>query len=70
MSAQRSIRFSQLLCESANGSPLWARVGTPVTSVSAMAVSAERALQAALLQRGEAIEPELASSTYVITCVY
>lgn len=70
MPAQLHTRFSQQLSDRANGSPLWARVGAPSGSISSAASSAERALQVALMQPREAVEPELACSTYVITCVY
>ena len=57
----------ELLCNAASGSPLWARVGTTLPSVAA---TTERALRTALTRSDTTIQPELACSTYVITCVY
>ena len=57
----------ELLCNASSGSPLWARVGTTLPSVAA---TTERALRTALTRSDTTIQPELACSTYIITCVY
>ncbi|MFZ4538558.1 hypothetical protein [Propionivibrio sp.] len=68
MAFQSQPLIRELLCNAASGSPLWARVGA--RTIPSAAATTEQALRTALTRSGGAIQPELACSTYVVTCVY
>lgn len=68
MTFQHQPLIRELLCNTASGSSLWARVGA--RTLPSTDAAAERALRRVLTRSVDTLQPEMACSTYVITCVY